>query len=71
MGPAAAYRYTGDEKSQKKNPVSKKPAFPTLEEKAACKQYEEGKDYDVNCCDIGPIDRFFINRITSFIVFVK
>ena len=48
MGPAAAYRYTGDEKSQKKNLVSKKPAFPTLEEKAACKQYEEGKDYDVN-----------------------
>ena len=47
IGQAAASRYTEDEKSQKKNPVSKKPAFPTPEEKAACKQYKEHKDYVV------------------------
>ena len=33
MGPVAVSRYSGDEKSRKKKLPSKKPAFPTLEEK--------------------------------------
>ena len=44
MGLAAASWYSGEEKPRKKKLESKRPTFPTLEEKEASRQYEECKD---------------------------
>ena len=47
MGPAAASRYTRNEKDQKK-PESKKPTFPTPEEREARRRCKKHKDWVVN-----------------------
>ena len=48
MGPAAAFQFTGNERDHKKKPESKKPSFPTPEEREACRRREKHKDWVVN-----------------------
>ena len=48
MGPAAASRFTGNEKDHKKKPESKKTTFPTPQEKEACRSRKKHKDWVIN-----------------------
>ena len=48
MGPAAASRFTGDERDRKKKPESKKANFLTAQEREACRRREKHKDWVVN-----------------------
>ena len=48
MGPAAASRFTGDERNRKKKPGSRKAGFPTPEEREARRCREKCKNWGVN-----------------------